>query len=96
LHGDCEHCFSSGSDGCCSADEEALLLQVQQGQHMQPTRFAEYQLLPGSSGRQKQRQRQQQCGGMLQLILVVMSCVCWLGMSSATILINKHIMVDLG
>jgi hypothetical protein len=33
---------------------------------------------------------------MVQLIVVVMACVCWLSMSSATILINKHIMVDLG
>jgi hypothetical protein len=110
LHSNCDHCCnsssnsSSSSDGCCSTDDDALLLQVQQeqqqGQHMQPVRFDGYQVLPGSSSsskqKQRQRQRQRQGSGMVQLILVVMSCVCWLGMSSATILINKHIMVHLG
>jgi hypothetical protein len=68
--------------------------EQQQCQQAQLARFAGYSVLPGSSGRQKQRQRQG--SGVLQLMLVAVSCICWLGMSSATILINKHVMVDLG
>jgi hypothetical protein len=67
---------------------------LQRQQQGQLARFAGYSVLPGSSAKQKQRQRQG--SGVLQLILVVAACICWLSMSSATILINKHLMVDLG
>lgn len=47
------------------------------------------------SQEQQQKQQAEQWNAARQAATVVFSCVAWIIISSATILINKHIMVDL-
>jgi hypothetical protein len=86
---------SNGLQSQYSEDEEDLKAFLQPFKPLTP--------VPASLAKQQQQQQQQviqhkeehEWAAARQAAAVVVACVTWIFISSATILINKHIMVDL-